>query len=451
MIRPILDITEEMREVFSHYELTRKELKRTEELIDKIENRKITISVIGQFKRGKSMLVNAILGDKILPIGIVPVTAVVTTIEHGEKAATVRFDNGIVREIPFDEMSDYINEQSNSDNHLGVRQVAVYSPSDFLENGITLVDTPGVGSVHQKNTDEAYAFVKESDAVIFMLSVDSPINSIEVDFLKNARAFASKFYFVVNKIDTIDEDDLNDYVNYCRDLIAKLMEVERDEIQLFTVSAKNGTNVEELKAAVKHDCETRLREIVELSAGLKMRDIASSALSQIMLYRTTLQMTQKQFDSTFEELEKTFVDLRKDAESYAEHFRSNPAMLEAKLNEIRNSLSDEVGRLFRIDYYYDITSVDFYRGGKVDEDGRRDLREDFMNTVNGIFEELENTIKSVFMFREENTFTVTQRIYDVNKLTRRLVRLRTELERTPTEQAEYERNKKPEFKAVNCE
>ena len=438
-----------MREVFSHYDLTRKELKRTEDLIDKIENQKITISVIGQFKRGKSMLVNSILGDKILPIGIVPVTAVVTTIEHGERAATVRFDNGIIKEIPFEDMSDYINEQSNSDNHLGVRQVAVYSPSDFLEGGITLVDTPGVGSVHQKNTDEAYAFVKESDAVIFMLSVDSPINQIEVEFLKNAKEFASKLYFVVNKIDTIDEDDLKEYVDYCRDLIKRLMEV--DSIQLFSVSAKKGIGVEELKSAIRHDCETTVRDIIERSAGLKMKDIGASALSQIMLYRTTLQMTHKQFEYTFDELEKTFNELRRDAEEYAEHFRSNPRMLEAKLNDIRNSLSDEVSRLFRIDYYYDITSVDFYRGGKVDEDGRRDLREDFMKAVNDIFSELEQTIKSVFMFKEENTLTVTQRIYDVNKLTRRLVRLRTELDRTPLEQAEIDANKKPEFKQVHCE
>ena len=449
MLRPIIEITKEMREVFSHYDLTRKELKRTEDLIDKIENQKITISVIGQFKRGKSMLVNSILGDKILPIGIVPVTTVVTTIEHGERAATVRFDNGIIKEIPFEDMSDYINEQSNSDNHLGVRQVAVYSPSDFLEGGITLVDTPGVGSVHQKNTDEAYAFVKESDAVIFMLSVDSPINQIEVEFLKNAKEFASKFYFVVNKIDTIDEDDLKEYVDYCRDLIKRLMEV--DSIQLFSVSAKKGIGVEELKSAIRHDCETTVRDIIERSAGLKMKDIGASALSQIMLYRTTLQMTHKQFEYTFDELEKTFNELRRDAEEYAEHFRSNPRMLEAKLNDIRNSLSDEVSRLFRIDYYYDITSVDFYRGGKVDEDGRRDLREDFMKAVNDIFSELEQTIKSVFMFKEENTLTVTQRIYDVNKLTRRLVRLKTELDRTPLEQAEIDANKKPEFKQVHCE
>jgi predicted GTPase len=68
MLRPIIEITKEMRDVFSQYELTRKELHRTEELIDKIENQKITISLIGQFKRGKSMLVNSILGERILLI-----------------------------------------------------------------------------------------------------------------------------------------------------------------------------------------------------------------------------------------------------------------------------------------------------------------------------------------------------------------------------------------------
>ena len=153
----ILDTVRETCQLFSKYELTKGELARAEELADKLENHKITVSVIGQFKRGKSTLVNAILGDKILPVGIVPVTAVVTTVEYGEKAASVHFDNGIIKEIGFDEMSSYINEQENQDNRLGVSEVRLYCPSDFLQSGMTFVDTPGVGSVHQKNSDAAYS------------------------------------------------------------------------------------------------------------------------------------------------------------------------------------------------------------------------------------------------------------------------------------------------------
>ena len=151
----ILDTVRETCQLFSKYELTKGELARAEELADKLENHKITVSVIGQFKRGKSTLVNAILEDKILPVGIVPVTAVVTTVEYGEKAATVHFDNGIIKEISFEEMSSYINEQENQDNKLGVSQVCLYCPSEFLKSGMTFVDTPGVGSVHQKNSDPA--------------------------------------------------------------------------------------------------------------------------------------------------------------------------------------------------------------------------------------------------------------------------------------------------------
>ena len=69
MIRPILDVAKEMREIFGHYELTKKELKRTEDLIDKIENHKITVSVIGQFKRGqkKYLEIGDLLCGYIIP------------------------------------------------------------------------------------------------------------------------------------------------------------------------------------------------------------------------------------------------------------------------------------------------------------------------------------------------------------------------------------------------
>lgn len=435
-----------MRDVFSEYELTKGELERTNELIDKLENQKITISVIGQFKRGKSKTVNAILGEDILPVGIVPVTAVVTKIDYGKKACTVRFDNGIVKEIEFDEMSQFINEQENSNNELGVYDVEIFSESNFLKGGVTFVDTPGVGSVHQKNTDAAYSYVKESDAVIFMLSVDSPINQIEIDFLKNAKSYASKFYFAVNKIDTIDEEDLNAYLSYCQKLISKLMEVE--SVQLFPISAKTKAGIEELKEAIKKDCETTVKDIIASSCKLKMKDIGASALSQISLYRKTLQMTHKEFDEAFLKLNSSFDEIKAEAKEFGSQFKSNPRMLEAHLNDIKNSLSLKVQDLFGIEYHYSISTVDFFRGGKNLEDGSRDLSEDFSKAVEDTLNELTETMAKIFMYREDNSYTVTKRIYEVNYLTRKLIRLRRELDRSENY---VEPEKKEEFKDVHCE
>lgn len=421
----ILDTVRETCQLFSKYELTKGELARAEELADKLENHKITVSVIGQFKRGKSTLVNAILGDKILPVGIVPVTAVVTTVEYGEKAASVHFDNGIIKEIGFDEMSSYINEQENQDNRLGVSEVRLYCPSDFLQSGMTFVDTPGVGSVHQKNSDAAYSYVKESDAVIFMLSVDSPVNQIEIDFLENAKEFASKFYFAVNKIDSIDSDDLADYLAYCRKLLCGLMGVE--DIAIFPVSAKKNIGVEELKSAIANDCQTTVQQIIEESAKLKMRDIVASALSQIVLYRTALGMTHAEFDEKFVQIEEYFVKIKTEAAEFAESFPGNAGMLEAHMNDIKNRLSAKVSELFGIEYHYNISDVDFFRGGKAADDGSRDLRESFRAAVDGLCSELKDTLMAIFMHREENTYKVARRINDLNRLVRKLVQLRSEL------------------------
>lgn len=162
-------------------------------------------------------------------------------------------------------------------------------------------------------------------------------------------------------------------------------------------------------------------------------------------------MTHKAFDETFKELNDFFEVLKADAVNYVHEFPTNARMLEAGLNDIKNRLSDKVAELFGIEYYYNIVTVDLFRGGKNLDGGERDLTEQFMKAVNDTLEELNHTVSAIFMYREEDTYVVTQRIYDVNHLTRRLVKLRTELERTPELDAQLEANKKPEFTKVNCE
>ena len=228
MTEDILKITKSVYEQLSASEVCRKQARVCENLIEKLENDDITVSVIGQFKRGKSTLSNAILGGEIMPVGIVPITSAVTKVVYGEeKSAEVHFYNGAVENVEFSDLSKYISEQENEDNVLGVSEVIIRWPSGFLKKGLTYVDTPGVGSFHKNNTEVAYEYMKESDAVIFLLSVDSPINQIEIDFLYNTREYAGKFYFAVNKIDTVGEEDLNAYMKYCEKLLRELMDTDK--------------------------------------------------------------------------------------------------------------------------------------------------------------------------------------------------------------------------------
>lgn len=411
----ILQKINEAEGLFASYEITGKELARVRQLKDKLENEKMTVSVIGQFKRGKSALTNGILGDKILPVGIVPVTAVVTTIEYGEKGAAVHFANGVVKETAFEDIHTYVNEQENSDNHLGVTKVAIKCPSEFLKSGLTFVDTPGVGSMHENNTEEAYNFVKESDAVIFTLSVDSPINQIEIDFLKNAKEYAAKFYFAVNKIDVIDPEDLDAYIEYCRKFISGLMEVE--DIHMFAVSAKKNIGVDELKEAILKDCASESRKILEQSSRLKLHDIIVSALSQITLYRSALSMPGDEFDQRFGEIKEFFEFLHNEAAGLPEALKNNGAVCEAHLNDVKNRLTAKVRELFGIDYHYEI--------GEVSASGQ--TSGDIVAKIDALCESLNATLNTIFMYREENAYKVVRRINDLNRLVRKLVKMRDEL------------------------
>lgn len=333
-----MDIAEQTKSLLDSSELCGIEAAQVRELIQRLNGREITVSVIGQFKRGKSTLVNGILEEKLLPVGIVPVTSAVTRIRYGEKSAAVHFENGGLMPVTFEELSDYISEQKNPGNKLGVASVTLHTPSDFLRDSLTFVDTPGVGSVHRHNSDAAYAFIRESDAVIFMLSVDSPINEIEIDFLSRAKDYAAKFYFAVNKIDTVEAGELEVYLDYCQRLLCQLLQVS--SVTMFPVSAKSGDGLAQLKDSIQTDCKTAVMEIMDASARKKLADIISRAMTQLKLYWNALNMPTSGFRDRFSEMEKCFESIRERTETSIARLYGEADALEQELKrELDDGLS----------------------------------------------------------------------------------------------------------------
>jgi len=283
------------------------DIRKIEMLKTKIKNRELVISVIGQFKRGKTSFINAVLEAAVLPVGIIPVTSVATKIQYGEALAEVHFKTGDHQIVALDQVVGYIAEQQNPNNQKGVSFVNLFLPDDFLRAGITLVDTPGVGSIHQNNTDEAYAFMRDSDAIIFMLSVDSPINEIEREFLIEARNYAAKFYFAINKTDTISPSDLEAYLGYCHDILCEIMAVEA--IELFAISAKTKVGIDALFIKIAEDIKVSADRIIMDSVQIKFREVLRVALSHLELYRRAYGMPLKNLEEKRSELEEKLSSL----------------------------------------------------------------------------------------------------------------------------------------------
>ena len=178
-------------------------------LARKLEANSFNLAVLGQFKRGKTTFINALLGAKVLPTAIVPLTSIVTIVKYGrEPAVTVVFNGGATEAVTPDRLPDYVTESGNPKNVKGVRHVEVSYPSGYLRDGFSIIDTPGIGSTFAHNTATTYGFLSRIDAAVFMLSVDPPISDVEMQFLADVSRNSGKFFFIMNKIDYVDEDDL---------------------------------------------------------------------------------------------------------------------------------------------------------------------------------------------------------------------------------------------------
>ncbi|MDP2755700.1 MAG: dynamin family protein [Nitrospirota bacterium] len=207
-----------------------------EELREKIENNVFNLVVLGQFKRGKTTLINALLGAEILPTAIVPLTSIATILMYGETLnIKVYFNDGRVTEIESANLPQYVTEKGNPRNEKDVQEVIITYPSPYLKEGVRLIDTPGVGSVYEHNTDVAYQYLPKSDAALFLLSVDQPVSKAELDFLKDVKEYSHRIFFLQNKADYVSSEDLSESISFSKKIIEECM---GSEVKVSPLSAK---------------------------------------------------------------------------------------------------------------------------------------------------------------------------------------------------------------------
>lgn len=174
---------------------------RSARLAQRLAAGQLHVSVLGEFKRGKSSLINAMLGEEVLPAGVLPLTAVATEVAFGARAATVVDLDGRRYDIDLGDLADYVTEEANPDNERRVARVEVRVPAPLLEPGVVLVDTPGTGSIYRHNDDAAHQARLDGDGAILVLSADSPLSDGERQLLRALAERGAPTFLVLNKID----------------------------------------------------------------------------------------------------------------------------------------------------------------------------------------------------------------------------------------------------------
>jgi small GTP-binding protein len=224
------------------------------ELQARLAEDKFNLMVVGRFSRGKSTLMNALLGGDHLPTGIVPLTSVITTVRYGTKKQVVLnfSDRGMRREVPLSELSEYVTQKGNPGNAKKVAYAQIELPVEILRRGFFFVDTPGLGSPVVENTLTTERFLPEADAFVLVTSFESALTEDEDRILRRIRSTNKKIFVVVNKQDTVSPAERGEVLQFVHERLKSYL--FRELPLVFSVSAR-----EALDAKISKQTE-RLRE-----------------------------------------------------------------------------------------------------------------------------------------------------------------------------------------------
>ena len=206
MIADIAAALESTGEVMNRLELER-QAEQAREAADRIKSHVFSVGIMGEFKRGKSTVINALLGEEIAPADVVPATAILNRITYGlNPKATIVYKDGHREEVPVDKIADYVTKitEGAAATAETAEQAIVEYPCQFGQNNVEIIDTPGL------NDDERMDAISEAviptlDAVVMVVSAGSPFSKSEAEFVRNKlmTSDVSRLIVLVNRIDTI--------------------------------------------------------------------------------------------------------------------------------------------------------------------------------------------------------------------------------------------------------
>lgn len=173
--------------------------------------------VVGEFNAGKSAVINALVGERVSPEGILPTTASVTMLRYGDR-----------------------HEERTS----GSAFVEIVYPAEFLKN-ITIVDTPGTNAIVREHEEITQRFAPKADLILFVTSADRPLTESERRFIEGLRAWGKPVVAVLNKTDLLaNQDEIARVSAFISENVSRLLGFEPRVIPVSAKLASSALGIE---------------------------------------------------------------------------------------------------------------------------------------------------------------------------------------------------------------
>ncbi len=337
-------------------------------LRERLQESRLQVAILGQFKRGKSTFINALLGAPLLPSAVLPATAIPTFISWGHTShIRVAYQDGRPPEDahPTDpddirgELHQWVTEEGNPANRRGVRRVDLFFPADVLRDGIVLIDTPGIGSTLRHNTETALEVLPECDVALFVVSADPPVTEAEVAYLRAVRPHVTRLYFVLNKIDYLDPAEQREAIGFFRNAFrAALGSAEEPEI--FPLSARaalraateasptalEASGLLQIEREILRPLSSGKRSALRASATVKASMVLEQALADLSLKIRALELPLDDLQQRAHTLSKALRETERERLVAHDTLEGDKRRAIAEIERQAEALRQEAGRTF---------------------------------------------------------------------------------------------------------
>lgn len=332
-----------------------------------LEKGEFNLLVCGKVKNGKSSLINALIGKDLLPVSDDVATSRVFKISNADKiSCALVYANGEHQPIKEEELACYgsqtlIDEEGLVDTKNSIAYIEVNAPMPFLPEGISLIDSPGIGSNYPEHTEITKQFMQYADAAIYVMS-PSVIEDAEVGFLNELTEITPNILFVMSKIDLISEEEASAFQNRNIEILSKKL---KDRLfstpQVWGVSsvvlkeATNETNseiaeqtsllsgYEEVKNAINdiiYQTEGLYRVGAAYTAALEYFNLIHKAISNRI---NTISESQQRYNELLQEYNKAKTDFEN------QYGSAHQAQLVSQIDNLLNAMSNDFHNIFASD------------------------------------------------------------------------------------------------------
>ncbi|MFW6074039.1 MAG: dynamin family protein [Chloroflexota bacterium] len=323
---------------------------RIQQSLDRLARPDTIVCITGEFKKGKSSLINALLGEQTCPVDDDLATSAITIVRDGDAwSVQVRRHEGeesVTEAIDRDDIDTFVTERGNPENRRRVEFVEIQCPNRFLGHGVTLVDTPGSGTLASGYGSATLAFLQSADALIFVTDASQEFSAPEIEYLRASMERCSTLLIAMSKIDLYPE-------------WRRILDINRQHLAEAGIEA----TIIPVSATLRdHALATRDRTLNEESGVPELLEAIRShvldqasrraALSALSATRAAVEQLCAGYNAEIEVLEDPehaaeMMERLEDARSRMSHLRSAGSRWSTLLNDGFTTLTSSVDYQFR--------------------------------------------------------------------------------------------------------